>query len=84
MEGGGHVDVRRIDRASFDQAVAVDGVDAEQERDAQAALLRDPLQAGGLFDRQDMQEGTDLPRADLVRHIGMSEVFVVSIVAGEP
>ena len=79
MESGGHVDIGRVDGATFDQAVAMDGIDSEQQRNAQTALLRDPLQAGGLFDRQDVQEGADLPGADLVRHVGVTEVLVIGI-----
>ena len=79
MEGGSHVDVGRIDRATLDQPVAVDGVDAQEQRDAQPALPRDLLEPGSLLHRQDVEEGAHASGANLLGHVGMAEVLVLGV-----
>ena len=57
----------------------MDGINAQEQRDAEPALLRNPLQARRLLDGKHVQEGADLPRAYLLRHIGMAEVLILGV-----
>ena len=76
IEGRGHVDIRRINGASLVEGIPMNRIHAQQQRNPQAALRSDALQAGRLFTGKDVKERAHLPFPDLFRHIRMAEVLI--------
>ena len=63
-------DTGRVDGASGDLRVAVNGVDSDEQRDLQRALACESLEIIGLLGRQHMQEGADLAVAGHLLDVG--------------
>ena len=68
-----------IHRAACAQAVAVNGVDAHQQGNAQAGLRRQHLQLMRLFAGKDVQESSHLAIADALGQFGIAQVLVGGI-----
>ena len=76
IEGRGHSYVRGIDCTAYEQAVAVDGVHANEERNLHPALLRHFLQGDGFRACQHVQERTHEAAAHLVGDVLVAKVLV--------
>ena len=71
-------DTGRVDGASGDLRVAVNGVDSDEQRDLQRALACESLEIIGLLGRQHMQEGADLAVAGHLLDVGRGDARIES------
>ena len=79
VEGGCESDAAGIYGAAGPEAVAVDGVDAEEKRDAQPGLAGKNLQLVGFFAREHVQERAYLTLAYAGGQLGVAQALVGSV-----
>ena len=79
VERRGLSDRGRVNRRAAVKAVAVDGVDADDERNLQAAFLRQALQVIGLLGGYDMEKRAGLARLDHPQDVGRVVARVIPL-----